>query len=195
MSKSIVTDYSEICFFCGRQAEGEHHLIFGTAGRELSEKDGLKVPVCNNCHNMGEPLKRVHDNPMAEKLSKMLGQAIYEAKIGTREQFRFEGLEITLNGIMAEIFREGIFRMSEAVKETRKRLEDEEDAGTLTEAGYEQLGAIRQHDLNPQSDFTYYVNCLDTHLHCDSSKKKVYEEMFEQEMQDLSDYTGFNIEG
>lgn len=57
MSKSIVTDYSEICFFCGRQAEGEHHLIFGTAGRELSEKDGLKVPVCNNCHNMGEPLK------------------------------------------------------------------------------------------------------------------------------------------
>ena len=73
------------------------------------------------------------------------------------EQMRFEGLEITLNGIMAEIFREGIFRMSEAVKETRKRLEDEEDAGTLTEAGYEQLGAIRQHDLNPQSDFTYYV--------------------------------------
>ena len=53
------------------------------------------------------------------------------------EQMRFEGLEITLNGIMAEIFREGIFRMSEAVKETRKRLEDEEDAGTLTEAGYE----------------------------------------------------------
>ena len=27
-------------------------------------------------------------NPMAEKLSKMLGQAIYEAQIGTREQFR-----------------------------------------------------------------------------------------------------------
>ena len=56
----------------------------------------------------------------------------------------------------------------------------------IAPAGYEQLGAIRQHDLNPQSDFTYYVNCLDTHLHCDSSKKKVYEEMFEQEMQDLS---------
>lgn len=32
MSKSIVTDYKEICFFCGRRAEGEHHLIFGTAG-------------------------------------------------------------------------------------------------------------------------------------------------------------------
>lgn len=78
MGKSIVTEYSEICSFCGRQAEGEHHLIFGTAGRELSEKDGLKIPICNNCHNMGDKLNRVHDNPMAEKLSKMLGQAIWE---------------------------------------------------------------------------------------------------------------------
>ena len=88
MSKSIVTEYKEICFFFFIQAEGEHHLIFGTAGRELSEKDGLKVPTCNNCHNMGDKLNRVHDNPMAEKLSKMLGQAIFENKIGTREDFR-----------------------------------------------------------------------------------------------------------
>lgn len=88
MSRSIVTDYKDICFFCGRQAEGEHHLIFGTARKKLSENDGLKVPVCNNCHNMGETLKRIHGNPMAEKLSKMLGQAIFEGKIGTREEFR-----------------------------------------------------------------------------------------------------------
>lgn len=88
MSKSIVTDYDGICFFCGRQSEGEHHLIFGTAGRGLSEVDGLKVPTCNNCHNMGDVLNRVHDNPMAEKLSKMLGQAIFEGRIGTREEFR-----------------------------------------------------------------------------------------------------------
>lgn len=88
MSKGIVTEYDGICFFCGRQAEGEHHLIFGTAGRDLSEKDGLKVPTCNACHNTGEILRRVHDNPMAEKLSKMLGQAIFESKIGTREEFR-----------------------------------------------------------------------------------------------------------
>ena len=41
------------------------------------------------------------------------------------EQMRFEGQEITLNGIMAEIFREGIFRMNEDVKAARKRLETE----------------------------------------------------------------------
>ena len=87
-TKSIVTDHDNICAICGRPAECEHHLIFGTAGRELSEKDGLKIPMCNGCHNMNEKLRRIHDNPMAEKLSKMLGQAIYESKIGTREEFQ-----------------------------------------------------------------------------------------------------------
>lgn len=111
------------------------------------------------------------------------------------EQMRFEGLELTLNGIMAEIFKEGIFRMDEAIKSEKKRLETEKYEGTLTEVGYEQLEAIRLHNLSPQNDFTYYVNCLDTHLSCDSSKKEIYEEMFEQEMQVLMDYTGFNIEG
>ena len=54
----------------------------------LAEQDGLKVPACNKCHNMGKQIERIHENIMAEKLSKMLGQAIYESKIGTREEFR-----------------------------------------------------------------------------------------------------------
>lgn len=33
-------------------------------------------------------LDYIHDNPMAERLSKMLGQAMFEAKIGSREEFR-----------------------------------------------------------------------------------------------------------
>lgn len=88
MSKSIVTEYHSICIFCGAPAECEHHLIFGTGARPLAEKDGLKVPACNRCHNMGSMLNRIHDNPMAECLSKMLGQAIWEKEYGTREQFR-----------------------------------------------------------------------------------------------------------
>lgn len=87
-TKGIVTRYDRYCIFCGKPAEAEHHLLFGTSMRALAEKDGLKVPVCNDCHNMGDKLNRIHDNPMAEKLSKMLGQAIYEAYIGDREQFR-----------------------------------------------------------------------------------------------------------
>jgi hypothetical protein len=87
-TKSIVTDYTTICFFCGEPAECEHHLLFGKGIRELAEQDGLKVPACNKCHNMGKNTERIHDNSMAEKLSKMLGQAIFENRIGTREEFR-----------------------------------------------------------------------------------------------------------
>jgi hypothetical protein len=86
--KSIVTNYTNICFFCGRPSECEHHLIFGNGQRSLSEADGIKVPVCNSCHNMGKVSERIHDNPMAEKLSKMLGQAIWEKHNGDREAFR-----------------------------------------------------------------------------------------------------------
>lgn len=78
VNKGIVTDYSEICSICGKPSEAEHHLVFGTSGRELSEKDGLKVPVCNQCHNMGELVKRIHGNPVAEKLSKIIGQLAWE---------------------------------------------------------------------------------------------------------------------
>jgi len=111
MSKGIVTEYDEICFFCGRQAEGEHHLIFGTAGRELSDKDGLVVPTCNNCHNMGEVLKRVHENPMAEKLSKMLGQAIWERNWILRDAVHDPNDEEEVQAIESRIAR----------KEFRKR--------------------------------------------------------------------------
>lgn len=76
--RSIVTEYEGICAVCGRTSECEHHLIPGIATREICEKDGLKIPMCNRCHNLGDKLSRIHDNPMAEKLSKMLGQAIWE---------------------------------------------------------------------------------------------------------------------
>ena len=84
--KSIVTDYTDICIFCGRPAECEHHLIFGRGLRNLAEQDGLKVPCSNSCHNMGK--EKIHENPMAEKLSKMLGQAIWESHYGDRDDFR-----------------------------------------------------------------------------------------------------------
>lgn len=87
-TKSIVTEHEDICFFCGKPAECEHHLLFGNSMRELAEQDGLKVPSCNGCHNIGRVTTRIHDNPMAEKLSKILGQAVYESKIGSREEFR-----------------------------------------------------------------------------------------------------------
>lgn len=88
MIQSIVTEYTKICFICGRPATEEHHLIFGRGRRELAEEDGLKAPVCERCHRLNENIRKIHGNPMAEKLSKMLGQAVYETRLGTREEFR-----------------------------------------------------------------------------------------------------------
>lgn len=79
--RSIVTDDCSSCFICGREAEAEHHLVFGTAGRELSEKDGLKIPVCGRCHNMGESTRRIHGNSMAERMSKIIGQLVFERNL------------------------------------------------------------------------------------------------------------------
>ncbi len=64
---------------CGKPAECEHHLLFGRGIRTLAEEDNLKISMCNACHNMAvKPADRIHENSMAENLSKMLGQAIYE---------------------------------------------------------------------------------------------------------------------
>lgn len=85
--KSIVTEYTDICYFCQAPAECQHHLIFGRGLRKLADEDGLKVPSCNKHHNTGRVDERIHGNPMAEKLSKMLGQAIWENNYGARKQF------------------------------------------------------------------------------------------------------------
>jgi len=77
--KSVVTEFTEICAICGKPAECEHHLIFGTGMRRLCDEDHIVLPMCNDCHNMSDRLtSRIHDNPMAESLSKMLGQMAWE---------------------------------------------------------------------------------------------------------------------
>lgn len=69
----------EYCVFCGKRANCRHHLIFGGYNsRPIAESDDITILICNDCHTMGHITERIHDNPMAERLSKMLGQAIYE---------------------------------------------------------------------------------------------------------------------
>lgn len=75
---SIITDIKDYCYFCGRTEDCDHHFIFGSGKRPLAEEDGIKAPICDSCHTMGKVDERIHDNPMAEKLSKMYGQAMWE---------------------------------------------------------------------------------------------------------------------
>lgn len=102
MKKSIVTDYENICAICGKPKEATHHLIFGTGQRKLADEDGLTIPICNGCHNMQyTPFKtaQIHDNSMAESLSKIVGQLAWEENDIAQE---LADLKNRLNEFMGE---------------------------------------------------------------------------------------------
>lgn len=58
--KSIIQEDKDICYICKGRASEEHHCIYGTANRKLSEKYGLKVYLCPSCHRLGK--LAVHKN-------------------------------------------------------------------------------------------------------------------------------------
>ena len=50
MGKSIVQDDKQ-CYFCGKVTGlTTHHVFAGVANRPISEKYGLKVWLCHDCH-------------------------------------------------------------------------------------------------------------------------------------------------
>lgn len=76
-SKSIVQN-GERCFFCGRVTGLERHHIFGgVANRPLSEKLGLWVWCCHECHVGNDGVQ--YNRQKADSL-KRLGQIAYEAR-------------------------------------------------------------------------------------------------------------------
>ena len=80
-TESILIDkkYASYCALCGTplSVKTEHHLLFGV-DRKKAEEDGLKVPICDNCHTMNGGSGKLHGNIIADKLSKIAGQLAYE---------------------------------------------------------------------------------------------------------------------
>lgn len=77
MAKSILQQ-SERCFLCGRTAGlFTHHVIGGTANRKLSEKYGLTVRLCLDCHTGPDG---VHMNRAKADSLKRLAQIAFEAR-------------------------------------------------------------------------------------------------------------------
>ena len=70
--KSIIQKNEEKCFLCGGRASEEHHVFFGTANRQLSEKYGLKVYLCPNCHRIEK--YAVHNCKETDIKLKIIGQ-------------------------------------------------------------------------------------------------------------------------
>lgn len=76
-SKSIVQK-GERCFFCGRTTDLQtHHIWGGVANRKLSEKYGLTVRVCQECHTGKDGVQ--YNRAKADSL-KRLGQIAFEAR-------------------------------------------------------------------------------------------------------------------
>lgn len=81
--KSIMQKDDGVCYLC-RKLNGdinpknthEHHAIFGTAGRPLSEKYGLKVYLCYEHHVLGP--EAVHNNHKNARIVQADAQRAFE---------------------------------------------------------------------------------------------------------------------
>lgn len=85
-SKSILRSCKGICFICGEHGQTEEHHIFGGANRWLSEKYGLKVDLCPECHRTGKTA--VHNSSCIMEALHKTGQEAFEEQIGSRTEFR-----------------------------------------------------------------------------------------------------------
>ena len=75
------------CFLCHRSAPTDVHHIFGASNRKNSEKYGLTVDLCHDCHN--EPPNGVHHNKYVMQDLHEWGQKKAMREQGwTKEQFR-----------------------------------------------------------------------------------------------------------
>ena len=59
------------CYLCGKTGQHVHHLIPGTANRANSEREGLKVLLCLDCHNL------VHLIGNLMKILRVIGELAY----------------------------------------------------------------------------------------------------------------------
>lgn len=115
--KSIMHIKDGTCFLCSRLNNNisqqitplhEHHVVFGTAGRRLSEKYGLKVYLCLEHHLYGPDA--VHQNKSIKE---------YLCK---EAQKRFEEENPTLS--FFEIFGKNYLDDADRVKSTNRQQDE-----------------------------------------------------------------------
>ena len=83
--KSIMQKKDGRCYLCmllygddGTKVTQEHHVIFGTANRKLSERYGLKVYLCIQHHTGSQ--KAVHQNAEMALLLKIRAQRAFRER-------------------------------------------------------------------------------------------------------------------
>ena len=74
--KSIITDDLEHCIECGRSPVQLHHIFGGNKWRQISDSDGLIIPLCFEHHTGGK--NAIHFNRQMDLKWKKLGQLCWE---------------------------------------------------------------------------------------------------------------------
>lgn len=78
MKKSIIQpEEQRQCYLCGSVRSLERHHVFGAYNRRKSEKYGLTVLLCHNCHN--EPPRGAHHCKQTMDYLHRVGQQAFEA--------------------------------------------------------------------------------------------------------------------
>lgn len=80
LPESILTKYNGVSPMCHSPAECSHTLIWFNHGEDKAREDGLMLPLKKREHKESKVGKvwQIHGNPVAEKLSHMLGQVAWE---------------------------------------------------------------------------------------------------------------------
>ena len=85
MNKSIFeNDSLEKCYICGKWGKVDEHHVFGGSCRKTSDRYGLVVHLCRDCHSL------IHDSDKGKEMKLYLhqrGQMIYEERFGNRQAF------------------------------------------------------------------------------------------------------------
>lgn len=103
-------------------------------------------------------------------------------------RMREEGIELTMNNIIRQVFEEGRYILTKAREEKIASL----PAEPLTEADFELRGNLER--LNPEQDFSFWINLQDTNFRGKSELQELYESMFTEELEQCENLTGYPIE-
>ena len=85
-------------------------------------------------------------------------------------RMREESMELTMNNIIRQVFEEGRYILTKAREEKIASL----PAEPLTEADFELRGNLER--LNPEQDFSFWINLQDTNFRGKSELQELYEE-------------------
>lgn len=78
---------TRVCWYCGKPYNiTEHHMIHGTSNRKHSERLGLVIDLCSDCHT-GRNKHSAHNSPKWNLTYKQMAQRAFEGRGHTREEF------------------------------------------------------------------------------------------------------------